>query len=310
MNSLDIVIVNWNAGEQLADCLDSIRKATVQVDLRRIIVVDNGSIDGSENAAEGLENLTLIRAGTNLGFAKACNLGATQSTSEFLLFLNPDSRLFPDSLSAAVKFMTRPENAEVGICCVQLIDENGTISRSCSRFPSTIGFVAHAMGLDRLIPKLGHFMREWDHSTTRKVDQVMGAFFLVRRCLYRALNGFDEQFFVYFEEVDFSYRAKRLGWYSIFLADTRAFHAGGGISRQVKAKRLFYSLRSRILYAFKHFNPFGATVVVLVTIFLEPFCRSTLAIARGSWPSLRETWAGYSLLSRWLPAWLLEGMTR
>ncbi len=305
---IDVIIVNWNAGLQLHQCVASIIQHGGP-QLGQIVVVDNGSIDGSETAIEGLPKVTLIRAGANLGFSKACNLGASHTSREFLLFLNPDTRLFPDSLTRALDFMQKPGNEKVGICGVQLIDEEGHVARSCARFPTASGFVAHAVGLDRVFRSLGHFMGDWDHADTRRVDQVIGAFFFVRRCVFEALQGFDEAFFVYFEDLDFSYRARQLGWFSVYLADARAFHAGGGTSRQVKAARLFYSLRSRILYAFKHFNASAATVVLLATLFIEPVSRSVLALGRRSWPSMKETWSAYGMLYCWLPNWIFRGET-
>jgi hypothetical protein len=173
-----------------------------------------------------------------------------------------------------------------------------------------MGFVCHAVGLDRLFPQLGHFMTEWGHNETREVDQVIGAFFLVRRSVFEALQGFDEQFFVYYEEVDFSRRAREAGWRSIYLANAQAFHAGGGTSNQVKATRLFYISRSRLLYAFKHFSLIGACLVLLTTLLLEPFSRSVLALARGFWLSFKETWVGYAMLWKWLPQWVFKGKKR
>lgn len=133
---------------------------------------------------------------------------------------------------------------------------------------------------------------------------------MVRRTTFESLGGFDERFFVYFEEVDFSYRARQAGWRSVYLADVQAFHAGGGTSNQVKARRLFYSLRSRLLYAAKHFSTAGTALVFLATLLLEPLSRSALALARRSWPALRETWQGYAMLWRWLPQWVFKGVTR
>lgn len=309
MACVDIVIVNWNAGQQLRECVDSVVQHGDSL-VSRIVVIDNGSTDGSDRTVDGLPNVTLIRAGENLGFGRACNVGAGLASGEFILFLNPDARVFPGTLAVALNFMQQPENAAAGICGVQLVDEEGHVARSCSRFPSASGFVAHAIGLDRIIPALGHFMRDWDHATTREVDQIIGAFFLVRRNVFEVLNGFDERFFVYFEEVDFSYRAKQRGWSSVYFADAQAFHAGGGTSRQVKAKRLFYSLRSRILYVFKHFSPFAAAATLLTTLLVEPVTRSVRAFGACSWLSLKETWAAYGMLFRWLPDWIFRGLTR
>lgn len=306
---VSVVVVNWNVGNQLRRCIDSVITFG-QNSVGSIVVVDNGSTDGSANTVEGLPKVKLIRTGENLGFGKACNLGARHATSEYLLFLNPDAALFAYTLSKVLTFMEDPINAKVGISGVQLLDETGHVSRSCARFPSPLGFVAHAFGADRIVPRLGHFMSEWDHAQTRRVDQVIGAFFLVRRDVFEALGGFDERFFVYFEEVDFSYRARQAGWHSVYLADVQAFHAGGGTSNQVKARRLFYSLRSRLLYSFKHFSWIGAFEVLVATLFVEPLSRSVLTLLRRSWSGLKETWAAYGMLWRWLPQWVIKGVTR
>lgn len=302
---IDIVIVNWNAGSQLRTCVDSIESYSSGL-VGKIIVVDNGSVDGSDKSVDGLPHVNLIRAGANLGFGKACNLGAKQSKSEYLLFLNPDAALYTDTLSIVLTYMQDSANSTVGICGVQLLNEFGCIARSCTRFPSAVSLIMHAMGLDRIFPRLGHFMSEWPHNHTREIDHVIGAFFCVRRTLFEQLNGFDELFFVYLEDLDFSFRARQAGWRSIFLSNVQAFHAGGGTSCQVKARRLFYSLRSRLLYAFKHFSFLGAVGVLLATLFLEPLSRSLLALLRCSLSSLKETWAAYGMLCCWLPGWILN----
>jgi len=274
------------------------------------VVVDNGSTDGSELACDRFPDVELLSLGNNLGFAKACNLGARNSDADFFLFLNPDAVIYPGTLEKALTYMESQNNANAGICGVQLVDDTGDIARSCTRFPRPLSFVALAIGIDRLLPQLGHAMREWPHDTTQLVDHVIGAFFLVRRELFIHLGGFDERFFVYFEDLDFSYRARLAGWRSVYLADVQAFHAGGGTSYQVKSKRLFYSLRSRILYAFKHFSLFGALLVLLPILLIEPFSRCIYSIVRRSGSSFLETLRGYAMLIRWLPQWLFKGVTR
>jgi hypothetical protein len=311
---LDIVIVNWNSGVLLREAVASIAEFGANL-VNKVIVVDNDSLDDSltvveANGADLPFSLSIIRNPTNLGFGAACNQGAKQAESEYLLFLNPDTALFADTLSKALAYMQDPANARVGICGVQLLDEQGRVSRSCARFPSARRFLAHALGVDRLFPQLGHFMADWDHRQTREVDQVIGAFFLVRREMFEALGGFDERFFVYFEEVDLSRRARNAGWRSVYLADAQAFHVGGGTSGQVKARRLFYLSRSCLLYATKHFSVAGAAVAMFATLLVEPLSRTMLALLRGSWSGVKETWAAYGMLWRWLPQWLFKGMTR
>jgi GT2 family glycosyltransferase len=303
MKTCDIIIVNWNSGSQLHSCINSILEFGLPL-VNQIIVVDNGSTDGSEIDIENLPKVILIRAGYNRGFAVACNQGAAFASENYLLFLNPDTRLFPNSLSIPLDYMNDKKNAKVGICGIQLVDESGRVSRSCARFPSLSVFLAQALGLNRLarLRHLTQAMAEWSHDTTQSVDQVIGAFFLIRYSLFKSLGGFDERFFVYFEEVDFALRAHQAGWYSVYLANAQAYHAGGGTSRQVKAHRLFYSLRSRLLYGFKHFSLINAWLLMLLTLGLEPFTRIIFALAKGEWHDMQHTLKGYLLLFRALPA--------
>lgn len=304
--SLDIVIVNWNAGQQLRECLQSI--ATVDregFELLRVVVVDNASADGSLDGLEKLRlPLTLIRNIENRGFAAACNQGAKDSKADYLLFLNPDTRLFANSLKVPLGFMESPNNKDIGIVGIQLVDEGGHISRTCVRFPTPVKLWVHMLGLNRVFSRLlpGYFMTDWDHRESGEVDHVIGAFFLVRRTLFQLLGGFDGRFFVYFEDLDFSLRAKLAGWRSFYLTAARIFHKGGGTSEQVKAKRLFYSLRSRVLYGYKHFGWWAATSLLLGTLLLEPLIRLVLAAARRSGRDIMETLQAYRMLIADLPA--------
>ena len=303
MKTCDIIIVNWNSGPQLHSCINSIVEFGLPL-VNQIIVVDNGSTDGSEIDVENLPKVTLIRAGYNRGFAAACNQGADLASADYLLFLNPDTRLFENSLSIPLDFMNDEDNTKAGICGIQLVDESGEVSHSCARFPSLSIFLAQALGLNRL-PKLRHLTQaivEWSHDSTRNVEQVMGSFFLMRRSVFEILGGFDERFFVYFEEVDLSLRACQAGWRSVYLANAQAFHAGGGTSRQVKAHRLFYSLRSRLLYGFKRFSLIKAWFLLLVTLGLEPLTRIIFALVKGELQSVQHTLKGYYLLFMDLPA--------
>ena len=303
-NKLAVVVVNWNAGPQLRNCLESLQGSFPT------IVVDNASTDKSCDGLQGLGNVALITAEENLGFGKACNLGASQVEADYVLFLNPDAAVFPDTIERAMSVMDDPENADVGICGVQLVDKSGQIARGCARFPSPLTFLVESIGLARFFPRLGLLMSDWSHDRTKRVDHVIGAFFLVRAKLLSDLGGFDERFFLYLEDLDFSLRSHQAGWKSLYLADVQAFHKGGGTSDQIKARRLFYVLRSRLLYADKHFGRVGCWAVVMATCLIEPLSRSVLALGRRSWSSFVETWQGYFMLFRWLPMWLFKGVTR
>jgi GT2 family glycosyltransferase len=300
---IDVVIVNWNSGEQLRACLASLESACRAISLGKVVVVDNGSTDGSADGLEGFQPpLLVLHNNANRGFAAACNQGAAISQAPYILFLNPDTRLEPNSLLAPFTFMEDAAHQRVGICGIQLVDDRGRTTRSCSRLPTPRRLVSRALGLHHLLPGWfpSQFMTEWDHSSTRVVDQVMGAFFLVRRQVFHELGGFDTRFFVYFEEVDFTVRALQAGWLTAYLATARAYHRGGGASRQVKAARLFYSLQSRILYGLKHFSLAEAGAVTALTVLVEPLCRVGHAAVRCARQELCDTLRAYLMLWRHL----------
>lgn len=300
---ISIIIVNWNAGRQLVEAVASIAKCHHGL-VSSVIIVDNGSTDGSLARIEATPNwpfqLHIVRNVDNLGFAAACNQGAALATGEYLLFLNPDTRLFESSLSVSLEFMRERKNQDVGVVGIQLLDEQDHIARSCARFPTAGTFVAQALGISRL-PGLRHLnmhMLEWAHDKTRTVDHVIGAFYLIRSSLFESLGGFDERFFVYLEDLDLSLRAHQAGWRSVYLAEAQAFHAGGGTSRVVKARRLFYSLRSRLAYGFKHFAGWQAWCLVLITMGLEPITRTVFSLIGGGLADVRNTWHAYGMLLR------------
>jgi N-acetylglucosaminyl-diphospho-decaprenol L-rhamnosyltransferase len=249
--------------------------------------------------------VTVVANRENRGFAAACNQGAAGSDARYLLFLNPDTILLPGALEKPLEFMESGGSGDVGICGIQLLDENGGVARSCSRFPTTLMFLSKMLGLDRILPAAiaSQPMAEWDHRTDRDVDQVIGAFFLVRRDLFELLGGFDERFFVYFEEVDFSLRAAAEGFRTHFLSEARAVHRGGGCTDQVRARRLSYEIGSRCAYAWKNFSRPSAVLLVAASLTLEPLVRLAASILRGPPGSFGETLDGFrmawaSVLSR------------
>jgi GT2 family glycosyltransferase len=271
---LDIVIVNWNGGAQLRECLASIAAASQEgFTLARVVVVDNGSRDGSRDGLDAFElPLTLVANDDNRGFGAASNQGAARGAATYVLFDDP-------------------ANAGVGLCGIQLVDAEGHVHRSCTRHPRPRHFIARMTGLDRLAPGLfpSHVMSEWDHADDRRVDHVMGAFLLMRRALFAKLHGFDERFFVYLEDLDLSLRAKREGAQTMYLARTRAYHRSGGVSEQAMASRLYYSLHSRMAYGHKHFSRPVALALDAGTLLVEPLVRGLAQLASGRPRELGET---------------------
>lgn len=297
--TLSIIIVNWNAGDQLRTCIASIALAGAGMSRPiEVIVVDNASTDDSVRGVDHFNlSVQLIANAANRGFAAACNQGASEAHGEYLLFLNPDTRLFGDSLTGPLDFMVRPENATIGICGIRLVDESASMSTCAARFPSLRVLSGVILGLAKPFPRMcpPHLMTSRELNASQVVDQVIGAYFLIRRDVFDRCGGFDERFFVYFEEVDLSLRAKHLGYSSYFLSEVSAFHKGGGCSGQVKAARLFYSLRSRVLYARKHYSPVELSGLVLLMVIELPL-RVGRGVLRLSWADLTNTLTAYRQL--------------
>lgn len=304
MPDLDVVIVNWNSGADLAGCLSSLARSELgRHALGRVVVVDNASTDGSlANALAAGPFFERVQNSRNLGFAAACNRGAALGRAELLLFLNPDVVLGTHSLAHALDRMAAPQASRAAACGIQLLDERRHVSRTCARLPRARHFWWRALGLAGAWPErfAGQRMLEWDHLTSARVDQVMGAFFLVRRRVFEALGGFDERFFVYFEEVDFSLRLREAGYESLFLAEASAQHRGGGTTTD--GHRLFHSLRSRWLYGAKHFGRAERCSLAAATLVAEPLARLTRAAWRRSPAEARSVARAYGLLLRswWL----------
>jgi GT2 family glycosyltransferase len=294
---IDVVIVNWNSGEDLARCLASLGQGGNARLVARLIVVDNGSSDGSA-AFDAADTLPLVvdRAGCNLGFAVASNRGAAQGEAPYILFLNPDAELHEGALAAALQAF----GPEIGLVGLRQLDPAGRVRLTCSRFPTPLAFWLRAFGLDRLhkLADYAPFMQDWRHDESRPVDQLMGAFLLIPRPLFQDLGGFDERFFLYYEDVDLAVRAARQGCRSWFEIGGTITHRGGGSSRRVPARRLSLSLASRLAYARKHFTTLGFLSVAVCTLVVEPWTRLVFAILRHGPAAAGAVIAGYVLLLR------------
>src|ERR1700683_944026 len=172
MPTLDIILVNRNSEHRLYDCLSSLaRTDRFGFELRSVYVVDDASTDDSIDRVDDLDlPLRILRNTYHTGYGASCNLAVSESSSDYLLFLNNDTLLHSNSLTAPLSYMEQSDHSRVGIVGIQLCDARGVVSRSCARFPTFNGLFGQAFGVDRLLPSLvlPHLMTEWDHSETRE----------------------------------------------------------------------------------------------------------------------------------------------
>jgi GT2 family glycosyltransferase len=232
--SLSIIIVSWNVREDLRECLESIY-ATGFSDGLETIVVDNASYDGTaEMVQDFFSDVRLIVNTHNVGFPKANNQALSVAQGEFVLYLNPDTRVSQGALSTCVRFLR--ENEDVGLLGCKVLYPDGSVQYECARdFPSLTTMVWEAFYLHMLFPRNRHFGRTlmgfWDHQDSRDVPCLVGAFMLGRRSILQELDGMDESVFMFFEDVDLCYRIREQGWRIFYLADASIIHKSGRSQR-------------------------------------------------------------------------------
>lgn len=298
---IDIVIVNWNSGQYLRNCLQSIYNHHSNV-VKNVVVIDNASTDDSIDSAELLYSdscsTVFVHNISNNGFSAACNQGFNLTKSEYVLFLNPDAQLIPETLLNSLEFMCAPENKIYKICGVCNVDLSGNENGSAYNFPSALYFLGKSLGLSGMFPNFFgiHEIPFTDLKNDRDVDQVIGAYFLVRSEHFRMLGMFDEKFFVYFEEVDYSLRVSNLGGKTRYLYSAKVLHVGGGSTSKVKPFRLYLSLKSRLLYGLKHFTTSQNILLFLTTLLIEPFSRSIHGIYYQGLPGIIGVMSAYKRL--------------
>jgi len=293
----DIVIVNWNSGEYLFKCVQSIFGSTNKSFVNKVFIIDNNSSDGSLEKINHNTQIEIIKNPENRGFSKACNQGFQRCTAEYVLLLNPDTQLHPTTLSDCISFMH--DRYDVDILGCQLLDDNGNITSSCSRFPKPARFFSDALGLAKIAPsvfKPALLMTDWSHQESRKVDQVMGAFMFIRKNIFDKTGYFDERFFVYYEELDFSKRLAETGGITFFNPEIKTIHSGHGTTANVKSFSLFLNLRSRLQYASKHFTKMGYFTVWICTFCIEPVTRNIFLLLQGNLKQMGQVFKSYLLL--------------
>jgi GT2 family glycosyltransferase len=251
---LSIVIVSWNCQEELLGCVDSLTQHPYSGG-QEILVVDNDSQDGTVSAlGERFSQVQVIQTGTNLGFGRAANRGLQQARGDFLLFLNPDTVVPEGALDAAVKIVER--HPEVGVVGVGLHDGDGNIQPSCGQFLSLRSLLggnlrpAHGKGPVREADGRGVL---WTVPKQAEVDWVIGAFMVGRREVLAMVGGFDEDYFLYAEDMDLCYRLRQRGYTVLFCPEVTVTHLGNRSgARKWAERRESEIVRSEVLFLRKH----------------------------------------------------------
>ena len=258
--SCSIIVVAYNSCDFIPACLKSVRDACEGIDAQ-IIVLDNGS---KEPILPEIRNffpeVLWIDSKENLGFGKGCNLAEKHATKPYLFFINPDTVISRDSFREMLLFMKQhPESGTVGC---RILNEDGSIQWACRRsFPTIISAVSKTIGLAALFPKnktlASYNMTFADPDEMIEVDAISGSFFCIRRDVYEQLNGFDEDFFMYGEDLDLCFRTKEMGLKNYYTPVTNILHFRGQSSRTRRVKSYIDFYHAMIIFVKKHKNLYG-----------------------------------------------------
>lgn len=258
---LSVIIVNYNSGPYLEQCVASMAQKFGGLEYE-VIIVDNASTDGSITAATRADRHTaFIMSETNMGFAAACNVGADIAIGEYLLFLNPDTRILSDNIDALLEAF-KADTAAGALGC-QNRRPDGSMQSSAYGFPTLflafawafrLRVLLHLPGVKTLlIPFLkGRFGQFDPHSRSKPVDYVTGAFLLVKRFAWYKTGPFDRRFFLFCEEIDWCLRCKRAGFNVVFDPSFEIEHYVGYSSQKEKPRVLLEKFMSYRRYFEKH----------------------------------------------------------
>lgn len=267
MPDLSILVVNWNVRDLLRRCLQSIL-ANLPACQLEIIVVDNGSTDGSvEMVRTEFPQVHLIANPDNRGFPAANNQGLAVARGRYVLLLNPDTEVVGNALETMVAFADA--HPDVGVVGPMLLNPDGTVQSSRRRFPTLLTAVFESTWLQPYAPRrllARYYVLDRPDDEVQDVDWVTGAALMARREAIEQVGPLDEGFFMYSEELDWCRRFRKAGWRVVYLPTARVIHYGGKSSEQVLPARHIHFQRSKIRYFRKYHGAVAAGVLWAVIV--------------------------------------------
>ena len=255
---LSVVIPSWNTREFLAKCLATL--AAAEKPECEVIVVENASTDGSlELLRAEHPGVQLIVNARNEGFARGCNQGLRVARGRYALLLNTDTEVAPDAIARLVRFLD--EHPDYGAASPRLVHANGTTQRTVQEFPNLRTALFFSTPLERWFPDSRelrrYFMRDWDQESSRDVDQPPAAVLLLRKTMLDQVGLFDENLWLFYNDVDLSKRMLAAGWKTRYLAEARVVHHVGGSTSKFRDFIATWQ-RDRLRYYRKHHGRLGA----------------------------------------------------
>jgi GT2 family glycosyltransferase len=294
---VSVIIVSYNTCEITLRCLRELYSAMACP--AEVIVVDNASTDSSaQTISRDFPEVLIIRNDRNVGFSSANNQGMRAAKGTYFLLLNSDAFVVQGTVETLVAFLEK--HPEAGVAGPRLLNADGTLQRSCHRFPTPGMAWIENLWISKLLPNHPKFdsYSRWDHNKERYVDFISGACMMVRRTTYEHVGGFDEMFFMYAEETDWQRRMHTRGWLVGFTPETKVVHLGGASGGATGIRRHVFESLDR--YQYKHHGLSGLLSLRLAMVvgnaLRAPIWAAILIIA----PSRRRQAAAKLRLALWL----------
>lgn len=254
---LSILIVNYRTRELTLACIASVFTSTTSY-IYEIILIDNASNDGTPQVVnERFPQVATVINTENVGFSRANNQGIRMAKGRYVLLLNSDTIVQPDTIDIMLRFMD--ENPTVGASGCKIVLPDGSLDKACKRgFPTPSASFYYAFGFAKLFPKIHKFnqyqLGYLSPDEAYPIDSLVGAFMLVRRETIEQVGMLDEEFFMYGEDIDWCYRIKKAGWINYYYPRTHIVHHKGASSRRKPYKIIYEFHRAMILFHNKHYR--------------------------------------------------------
>ncbi len=304
---VSVLIVNWNGGDLLARCLESLPEAFAPIPFE-VIVVDNASTDNSLARLPDVPWLTVKRLASNVGFAAGTNSAAMQATGRYVLMLNPDTESSPGSLARLKTFLS--ENSDVGAVGARLVHGDGRDQRSAwYGFPGLSQALIDALYLWKwpLLPGVRNSEAPpIQGDTPRDVDHLLGACILIPANVWQSVGPLDEGYFLFLEETDWCMRARQAGWRVVRLPDAVVRHFGEHSVYQAPDSSLVHYYRSYVRFVRRRGSPLWQIALLRVTIAVAAIVRLGVWSTRllgGRRILARGMLAGYARVLREIPSY-------
>jgi GT2 family glycosyltransferase len=252
---ISIIIVHYQVKKELFECIQSILKSKTKTPYE-IIVVDNDKQKTIKAELKEKFPKVIYIPNENRGFGQGNNIGAKKAKGEYIYFLNPDTKVFEKSIDILVNFLIK--HKDVGVVAPFLVDKNNKAypqgARELTPLASIFGFsFIHKLFPNNLISRKYWMIGEWDRISIKEVASVPGTAFMIRNNIFKKIKGFDEKFFMYFEEHDLCKRVTALGWKIIMLPEAKVYHALGRSSKQISSIGSIFR-QSRFYFFKKHYG--------------------------------------------------------